>query len=387
MAFHRGAAALLALMLAPAQAGAQTGPTLRFATRTPEVVYDSARDACQPIDTPDIPATAFRAVDGGVVMFALHYVNRTLRGPTLGQVKIDCTIVLNSGLQGDPALYNDRRYLGSPWTDDGVNIKALVHHEYHGEDHGRCPIGTYLGCWHNTVLAYSSRDGGRSFQPDRPLVVASIPQRQDAGQGRHRGFFNPSNIVSDGPYKYFMAATTGWAGQPYGICLFRTATPNDSGSWRAFDGQDFTIRYDDPYATMTLAQPRPCKIIEPFLFAVGSIVRHRPSNQWIAVWMANKVDGRFKSSGFYYATSGDLKTWSAPQLLRAGDTIHNMPCNGRVIAYPSLLDETAQSRNFQDVGDAPWLYSMTTATKDCGTQARVLQRERLELSSGRGRGR
>ena len=55
-----------------------------------------------------------------------------------------------------------------------------------------------------------------------PVVVAAAPFRQDFEQGRHRGFFNPSNILHAGGYWYMMTNTTGGAGQAQGLCLFRT---------------------------------------------------------------------------------------------------------------------------------------------------------------------
>ena len=367
-----------ALMAAPACAAAEL--QLAFAGLPAQTVYNARTDHCAPIDTPDIAPTAFRDADGAVVMFALHYVNRVLRGPTLGAVKIDCHVVLDSGLDGDPARYDDRRYMGSSWSSDGKRVTSIVHHEYHGEMHKTC-AGTYMACWYNTLLSFSSRDGGRNFAMDRPAVVAAAPFTQDVGQGRHRGFFSPSNIVSDGRYKYFMASTTGWSGQPFGVCLFRSPDPHDSAAWRGFDGEDFTIRYGDPYAGQT-GPGRACAIIEPFLFPVSTLVRHQASGAWLAVWMATKNTRQFPVDGFYYATSRNLKTWSQPALLRAGATIHNIPCDGgSLIAYPSLLDETARNRNFDDVGDAPWLYFTAAETRGCATGARVLMRERMKITA------
>src|SRR3954453_8906150 len=89
-------------------------------------------------------------------------------------------------------------------------------YEYQANHHaGRCKAKEYLACWYNTVLAVASSDGGASFpRPKTPQVVAAAPFRQEVGQGRHRGFFNPSNIVTDGALRYMFAATTGWGRQP-----------------------------------------------------------------------------------------------------------------------------------------------------------------------------
>lgn len=356
--------------------------TLAFAGAPRQTVYDARKDHCTPIDTPDIAPTAFRDADGDVVMFALHFVNRVLRGPDLEHVKIDCHIVLDSALDADPSHYNDRRYGGSTWTNDGKRVTSIVHHEYHADTHNTCTASSSLGCWYNTLLSFSSRDSGRNFTTDKPAVVAAVPFRQDVGQGRHRGFFSPSNIVSEGRYKYFLASTTGWSGQHYGVCLFRSPNPEDSSLWRAYDGKDFTIRYTDPYASNAASETKPCAIIEPFLYPVQTLVRHRTSGKWLAVWMASKNDKLFPVDGFYYATSTDLKAWSLPRLLRAGPTILSIPCGGSMISYPSLLDETAKGRNFDDAGDAPWLYFVSIEMNGCETSNRTLVRERMSIISG-----
>ena len=47
------------------------------------ILYDSKRDACAPIDVPDINARAYRDADGSVVMFAMHFVKiERCAGPT-----------------------------------------------------------------------------------------------------------------------------------------------------------------------------------------------------------------------------------------------------------------------------------------------------------------
>lgn len=373
--------AVFAAVLASSQAFAAGGLTLAFAGAPKQIVYNARADGCAPIDTPDIAPSAFRDDTGGIVMFGLHYVNRALRGRDFAHLKIDCHVALNSGLAADPAAWNDRRYIAGAWTNDGKRVTAIVHHEYHGDTHKTCAAGTYMACWHNAVLSFSSGDGGRNFSMDKPAVVAAPPFPQSAHQGRHRGFFNPSNIVSDGRFKYFLASTTGWDGQPYGVCLFRSPNPHDSASWRAYDGGDFTIRYTDPYAQTGAPAPKPCAIIEPFLFPVQSLTRHRPSGQWIAVWMATRNERQFPVDGFYYAVSADLKSWTLPKILRAGATLLSSPCSGELIAYPALLDETSQGRNFDNIGDSPWLFSANIETEGCNTGNRILIRERMTVSA------
>lgn len=372
-------ALLASLLLAPAHKAFAADASLTLVGK-PEIVFDSARDGCESIDMPDINPRAFRDANGDVVFFGLHLVNRAMRGKDLSHLAIDCHVVLGSGFDPDPAHYNDRNYITAMWTANGHDVAALVHHEYHADDHGRCEVQTSLGCWYNTVLAYRSTNGGKDFVKAAPLVVASAPFGQDVGQGRHRGFFNPSNIFSDGTYEYFFAATTGWDGQDAGACLFRSAHPENSGSWRAYDGRDFTIRYSDPYklgATLV----KPCAAIPPFLFPVGAVVRLRNRGLWIAVFQAAKNEGAFPVDGFYYATATDLMHWGAPRLLYAGMTLFADLCSAgsAVIAYPSVLDNDAQGRNFDNVGDDAYLYFTVIKVDACKTGTRLLMRQKISI--------
>ncbi len=362
---------------------AAEAPALRVDFAAPaRVVFAAPADGCDPNDVPDAPVRAFRDAGGGITMFGLHYDNRALKGAGLDAVKIDCRVVYPSRGDPDPAAYDDRSWIAATWTDDGRTVDALVHHEYRGNEHpGRCRFADYMACWFNTVLAVRSRDGGAAF--DRPaIVVASAPFRQDVDQGRHRGFFNPSNIVADGRYRYFFASTTGWPGQDAGVCLFRSPNPDDPSAWRAFDGTNWSVAYGDPYRSS--AHPRPCATVAPFPAPVGAVVRHAPSGLWLAVFQAKADGAAFPLSGFYVATARDLLHWSAPRLLLAGATLYDGACRsgGLLLAYPSLLDAASPSRNFDTAGNAPDLYYDTLSAEGCAvTGRRTLLRRRLVIEA------
>ncbi len=357
---------------------AGTDLTIAFAG-PPLVLYDPARDACQPIDDPDMNPRAFRDDKGAVVMFALHFVARPLRGRDLDHVRIDCHSSLDSPFDPDPSHFADRRYVAATWTRDGRDVGALVHEEYHADDHGRCTVSDSLGCWFNTILAFHSSDGGTRFAAGRPLVVAAAPFTQDVGQGRHRGFFEPSNMFGDGRYVYAFASTTGWAGQDAGSCLFRTTDPTRPDLWRAFDGSQFGVRYADPYRSKAL--PQPCAVIRPFTFAVNSVVRHRPSGRWIALLQAS-ASGDFPVDGFYYASSRDLIHWGPAHLLLAGRTLYSGWCkaDGPLINYPSILDPASASRNFDTVERTPELFFVAMQARNCATSGRLLLRRPLAIT-------
>ena len=377
---QRAAASLLAAALAicaTVPAGAQD-LTLAF-DGDPKVAYDPAIDACTKIDEPDMNARAFRDASGAITMFALHFVNRPLRGPSLDRVKIDCHVSLDSPLDPDPAHFADRFYLAATWTRDGRDVSALVHEEYHADQHKRCAFTTDLACWYNSVLAFHSIDGGDAFTKASPTVVAAAPFKQDVEQGRHRGFFEPSNMVSDGRYVYVFLSTTGWTGQAAGSCLFRTSDPRDPSLWRAYDGIGFTIRYADPYRHSF--DPKPCQVIQPFAYAVGSVVRHVPSKRWIAIFQA-AAGGQFPVEGFYTSTSRDLIHWEPSRLMIAGRTLFGDWCKAgdtMLINYPSLLDPDSRSRNFDTIGDHPMLFYTSMHANNCQTDARVLLRQPVDV--------
>lgn len=385
------ASALLSLAFLVQAAQAQETPALRLELKgRAEKVFGMA-DRCQPVDLPDVNPRAYRAADGAVTVFALHFFARRLRGPTLLDLKIDCHVALDSHEDADPAKYDGRRYVTSTWTADGVRVAALVHNEYHADVHpGRCLFKSDLECWWNSVLGFRSVDGGANFSPADPLVVAAAPFAQDVGQGRHRGFFNPSNMFGKDGYVYAFVSTTGWSGQGAGECLIRTRDPMDSASWRGWDGRDFTVRWRDPYRNASKEAQAPCAIVEPFGYPVGSVVRHRTSGEFVGVWEAPRVEGKFATAGLYYATSRDLIHWSQPALL-APTAVTHQPCgpndsnrDGWIASYPAMLDDKAQGRNFDDSGDEAWLFYARIRNVGCTPAGdRTLMRQRVAISPAR----
>lgn len=351
----------------------------------PSPIFEAPRDACDGVDVPDISARAFRDASGEVVLLGMHYRNRAMRGPALDRLKLDCRVVLASGERSDPAAYDDRSWIAATWTEDGARVAALLHHEFQANEHpGRCRETSYLACWYNTITAAASADGGRSFSRGRPpAVVAGAPFRQEVGQGRHRGFFNPSNVVAQGRWRFMFASTTGWDGQEPGTCLFRSDDPFDPGRWRAWTGTAFAAAFPDPYRAAGKPGPA-CRPLAPFPAGVGAVVRHRGSGVFIAVFMARAEPARgLPESGFYWTTSRDLLAWDVPRLLVAGPTLYDDPCKaaGDLVAYPSLLDPQAQGRNFDDVGENALLTYVTLRREGCTiTSERALVRRPLAIT-------
>jgi hypothetical protein len=300
--------------------------------------------------------------------FASHYRSRPLIGRDLTSIRKSCAVSFQAKNSADPSQFSDKSWIAATWTDDGRHVQALIHAEYHADKHpGACRFKEAMSCWYNVVTAAQSDDGGRSFKTDEPRpLVAAPPYKQDVGQGRHRGFFNPSNIVQKDGAWYALIATTGGEGQKNGVCLFRSTDLKDPTTWRAYDGQDFTIPAVDPYRD-DLSQARPCQPLRHLPTTVGSVTRHEASGQWLAIFHLGPdprqgiVGGRVA-----YSWSKDLVTWSPLQTLVTHPTMWSKDCGDRDrYGYGAVADPASPSRNFETTGDQPFLFMTKMHVADC----------------------
>lgn len=341
----------------------------------PEAAVQDARPGCDPLDIPDAPARAIRLRTGEVQLYASHFHNRVERGPGLLALHHDCRIVLSGAEHDDPAAYDDRGWIVSPWTD-GITIWTVVHNEFQG--HRRpalCPSGRYMDCWFNSLTAALSTDGGRSFvRGPRRALVATLPYRYDQVGLGHHGYFNPSNIVALDDALYMMAFATGAGLQREGNCLLRTTRIDDPEAWRAWDGIGFVASFIDPYAMPQPAEGHVCATVGAgrLRWPVTSLVRHRTSRLFIAL-MLNGARG----GGVFYATSADLIRWSSPVMLMPGVGQAAFSCGDAApVAYPSILDPDTDDANFSTVGDQAKLFFTRFAVSNCVTG---LDRELLRI--------
>ena len=385
----RLSAVLTLLCAMAAQAEAQARPDRRLAatiTGPGITLYDPARQGCDANDIPDAPLRAFRDETGAVVAFGLHYDNRRMVGPGFDALKVECAIVFRGNGLGDPKRYDDRAWVAATYTGDGRQVAALVHHEFQAHGHaGRCTFPNYIQCWWNSAFLIRSTDGGRTFARGPAPVMAASPEPSETGQGRHRGFFNPSNIVkADGVY-FTLISTTGWPGQPSGVCLFRARDPGRGTDWMAHDGTGFRARFPDPYSAER-AKHQTCKPIGPFPAPVGSLTRHAASGLYLAVFQVSKgmpdgQGGHYETSGFYIASSPDLLRWSPPSLLMPTRSLYDSPCGESVIRnYPSVIDPASSARNFDVTGDTALLTFTEIAVEGCAiTHRRRLVAQKIRI--------
>jgi hypothetical protein len=371
--------------VAPEPAPRIAVPTLSAKVIGPKQVVFDTHKGCEKIDIPDAPARAFRDDRGVVHLLATHYVARAMIGPSLNQLKHDCRVIYRSPQDHDPSHFQYNNWLYSFYTTDGRRIAALVHSEYDAEEiPGMCATPKETNnCWWNTVTFAQSSDGGYTFKTPPPPqnLVAALPYRYVVGnRDSAYGYSGPTNVVKNGKFYYALINDWPYKIQKYGPCLIRTSDVFDPGSWRAWDGRDFTIHFADPYRELVT---KPEDHVCPPVFAgeAESLAQHTGSATFIVTQFS--PDERFGGPpGFYLQASRDLMHWSQPSLLvefanlRADDGPGLWTYN-----YVSLLDPTSADRNFSTVSEEPYLYYVRSDGND-PPYARVLFRRQIKLQIG-----
>jgi hypothetical protein len=346
-------------------------PSARFVG--PEtMVFDWSQNACEKIDIPDAPARAFRDSLGRVQLIASHHVTRRKMGPSLDAVTHRCGVVMSSHKDPDPSKFNDHEWLSAPYTLDGQTIFALVHMEFQGNLYPGCQSGVYRQCWYNALTSAVSHNAGDSYQhaPAPAHLVASIPYRYTGSSGP-MGIFSASNIVkrADG-YYYTLVATEAYGAQERGVCLLRTKTLGIPGSWRAWNGAGFGVRFVDPYRdTFDRPLDHVCKPV-----AYGEIEKMWQSltynnylGKYVLVGASGKADATGNNVyGLYFSYSNDLVHWSPRKLIKEMELPWTYKCGDRdPVAYPSLLDPATQTRNFERTGQRAYLYYTRLHYREC----------------------
>jgi hypothetical protein len=133
----------------------------------------------------------------------------------------------------------------------------------------------------------------------------------------------------------------------------RTSDVFDPGSWRAWDGKDFTIRFADPYRER-IARPEEhiCPVV--LAGAAENLVQHAGSGAFLVLQFATDA---FGPAGFYIQASRDLRHWSDPALVvTVGELLAAEGPGKWSYEYLSLLDPASADRNFATVSDEPYLY-------------------------------
>ena len=304
-------------------------------------------------------------------------------------VRHDWRRVRVSDPDDDPARFDDREWITAPYTTDGRTVHALVHNEYQGDKHpGRCPSEEYLKCWYNSITLARSTDGGRTFTHAAPPghLVASVPYRYEADAGPF-GLFQPSNIVrraEDGFY-YALIRAQAYDAQRGGTCLMRTARLDLPGSWRAWDGSGYNVRFADPYRSSGESGHLCTPVSVPEIGAMtDSLTYNTYLDKYVLVSpaAARPAGSRGVVWGVYYSTSDDLIDWTPRRLIREAVLVGPYQCGDRnPVGNFSLLDPDTRSRTFETTGRRPWLYFTRFHYKKCRSNLnRDLVRIRVRFS-------
>lgn len=343
---------------------------------TKEVVFRWASDRCDDEELLDQPARFVRAEDGSLVLFDWAGPRIYLsRGADFGSLKRDCTqpAFVNAN-RTTPESYENAEWLWSVYRE-GNRWHALIHNEFHDTNAPTClssdPIPVQM-CTYNSITYAVSADGARSFSKPAPPahVVAPAPKAwapppvsyPSAQYAAVEGYFEPNNIIrgTDGYYYSFMRAVPAqnWRGK-IGLCAMRTDSLDSPASWRAWDGSGFNLRLTSPYVT---GGPAPvCTFLETAMIS-GQITYNTYLNRYMHVAMAGpyEPDGR-PVCGFYFVLSADLIHWSRARLLAEArftwcaedplQSIEPVP-----VAYPSIVDHTDPTINFERAGRTAHLY-------------------------------
>jgi hypothetical protein len=348
-----------------------------------EVVFKHQTQACDTWDVPDMAAKAFRDDAGKIHLIASYNSNRALVGSSFDDLKKACAPIYKARQSSDPAAFDDLGWLESFYTIDGRTVFALVSMDYHPDRHNSS-CATVGGCWFSAITWAVSHDGGRQFtSPDAPeRFVAGPLERFDRGHASTVGALVPTNIVRSDNYFYAMASFAANGLQKGGECVLRTSDLANPQAWRAWDGDGYNVAFLSPYANDGSGSQarKPCTPV-----GGGSVeaplrtLVKTSTGKFLTVFLrANEAEGT--PQGAYASYSDDLIHWSKARLLLAFEVFRPEKCirgEAPTYWYPSLIDPSDKSRNFEVVGDSAYLY--LTRLNQCGYADRDLVRVKVAI--------
>jgi hypothetical protein len=323
-----------------------------------EVVFDYDTMRCDLGDYPDGTAQPFRDSTGRLQLLT---GSRRMVGTNFNDLVSDCArgLMVSSPLDPNPAHYRYLRWLGAVWTENGRDVYALVHNEWHGWDMPpACPAGPgKRRCGVVGVTYAESHDNGDSFvEPIPPEnFVATVPPRPVIDDIR-TGLACCSTPIKRGNYWYSFGFTTPNSDRD-GVCLMRTPSITDPGSWRGWDGTSFSVRFENPYyENVAPLQTHACEPLDynDIQMMMRTVTFNTYLNKYVLTGNAIKYDpvrGQVVY-GFYYSTSDDLIDWSMREVMLEVPTLTSHQCGGPDAgAYPSLVDHDSTDPTYR-TGDA-----------------------------------
>jgi hypothetical protein len=350
----------------------------------PKIIYDTARDGCNKLDTPDSAARAIRDSKGQIHLFFRvsidHEKNREMIGPDFAHLRPSYDVAYQGAVNKDPAAYNDNQWLSSFFVENHT-VFALVHNEWHAnENRALCPSGS-PDCNEESISQVYSKDDGFHFTayPAGKGFVAAFPFRYQIPK-HFFGISGPTNILKHGGFYYTMVAQIHPTDQSLnGICVLRTANIADPSSWRGWNGHDFSITFVNPYHVNVAYEAKHiCIPLENKALFNTSCLSWMPSRQsFLAVtrrqrWDKSRPDLIDDTPGVYISESRDMINWSRPSLL-----LSDADAGGLEQRYPSLIDPNSNDASFTTLGPNPILFTVTSIKGagygSCKMNARTLK--------------
>ena len=365
-----------------------TGPEVR--------VYDWTTQKCNNDDIPDQATRAFRDLNNQVVLVNSHHTTRRYQGPTLATVTHNCSVMMGSGKNADPSMFDDREWLATTWTSDGGTVYGLIHSEYQGYNHGPGllhQVGRDVRRQAEVLVQHAHAHEVDEQRRDLPTRDAAEPLRRRAGvpiRARHRAdriFPAEQHRARQGRLPLPPLARPGLrrtAGRQLPDAEQQHRRPHvvaDVGrKWRRLHAPEPEPLHElsgPAHATRVRAVSRHGDYVgEPHLEHVLQEVD--AGGRWQGLGAAPYPD-----SGFYYFTSDDLVNWS-PQVADERQAAVDVSMRDRTeqVRDPSLLDNDSTSRNFDTTGQRPFIYFTRFNLSGCFTSLdRDLIRIPLEFSN------
>lgn len=351
-------------------------------------------------DNMDTPARAFVDLQGTVHLTSSCSTSRLMSGPSLFEVKHNCSVVLNSTHDVNPSQYADYEWIHAPYVVEGTHgakdrIFGLLHNEYHGFMHNNCKDAPFRKghCQMFSLSAAESLDGGWSWQhvaPPPHHLIAAVPYKYvDNSSQLWFGWGDSGGIVRSPIDDYYYTTGHNRASigqQANGTCLMRTQTPFDVSSWRGWNGASFDTTFTNPYFQDTV-NGSVCMVLED---VDGGLPRGSRAEGLVhqgLVWSTylNAFVGVFWNPSFDpklingnplgFATSKNLLQWDSVLPLP-------LPPSPDQHLYPALLDPSAATsgnRNFDVIGQFPWLFYTQATPRGTGPKAHWESLQRLPL--------
>ena len=335
-----------------------TGITFSFGAE--EIVFRGGTDNCESLDVPDVPAHAVRLSDGTLMLIDGDAPrNYAMFGADFSSLQRNCGVSLASDDDPTAQSFDNQEWIHSVYREGSV-IHALIHNEYHDPISLNCSPGNSSPgnpCWYNSISYASSADGGHTFSHTTPpgQLVAPPPVQWDPqGPPPPHGYFNPSNIVlGQDSFYYSMFMAIDRPATQQGLCVMRTKTLDDPASWRAWDGSAFNLQMTDPYIG---PPPAMCSIVVPAIGA--SLTFNTYLNKYLLVGEGVVGGSGPFVCGLAYSLSSDLLTWAPLRMIREETLPFFAPCSAPTgaTAYPSIIDHSDTTVNFERPGRTPYLY-------------------------------